>query len=199
MNARTAGSRRGTRQGGATAVEFALVLPVFFLLFYGMLTYGFIFLMRLGLQHAAEDGARAALRYPAICSAAAPCDPAERQQRQFNERLTAAYTTAIQQAGWMDFRSDRQPLSVSSRICSVGQGCGAGDAGVLVCDRADCATGAPPVCDSGLGVGCQVVVTITYDYASAPFLPRITGFGLVTPSSLSGQARILLDGRALAS
>lgn len=174
------------------------MLPVFFLLFYGMLTYGLIFLMRLGLQHAAEDGARAALRYPGTsCEAAVPCDPDDNRRFQFNQRLLSGYTRAAAQAAWMDYRADVQPLQVRSRICPAGLPCLNDDVDTLSCTDPDCETGAPPDCTAT--ASCQIVVTVTYDYAGAPFIPRILGFGLVTPASLSGQARVLLDGRALAS
>lgn len=191
------GGGRG-RQEGATALEFALVLPVFFLLFYGMLTYGLIFLMRLGLQHAAEDGARAALRYPGtVCEAGMPCDAEDRRRFQFNQRLLAGYNRAMSQASWMDNRGDLQPLQVRARICPVGLPCLDDDADTVSCAEPDCETGTPPACSAT--TSCQIVVTVTYDYATAPFIPRVLGFGLVTPAALSGQARVLLDGRALAS
>lgn len=51
------------RQRGAYAVEFALVFLIFFAVLYGVICYGMLFAFRLGVQNAAEDGARAALRY----------------------------------------------------------------------------------------------------------------------------------------
>lgn len=51
------------RQRGAYAVEFALVFLIFFAVLYGIICYGMLFAFRLGIQNAAEDGARAALRY----------------------------------------------------------------------------------------------------------------------------------------
>jgi len=59
---------QGTRpaahhQRGAYAIEFAFVFLIFFALLYGTICYGMLFAFRLGVQNAAEDGARAALRY----------------------------------------------------------------------------------------------------------------------------------------
>lgn len=54
---------RARTQRGVYAVEFAMVFLIFFSLLYGIITYGMLFAFRLGLQNAAEDGARAALRY----------------------------------------------------------------------------------------------------------------------------------------
>src|SRR5437899_2856766 len=50
-------------QHGIAAVEFAIVFPVFFVIFYGLVTYGLIFVAQQSLTLAAEEGARAALRY----------------------------------------------------------------------------------------------------------------------------------------
>lgn len=52
----------GHRCGGAAAVEFALVFPLFFLLFYAIVAYGFVFALNQSLTLAAEEGARAAVQ-----------------------------------------------------------------------------------------------------------------------------------------
>jgi Flp pilus assembly protein TadG len=192
------------RQGGATALEFAFVLPIMFLLFYGALTYGLIFLMRMSLQHAAEDGARAALRWPEqSCEDALGrlCTAQEQTQHQYAARLLAAYTVTLDQTQWMNLRVGPSALAITSRICRVGLDC-AGDVGgetVVSCAAPDCAPGAPPDCGSDFTSSCQVVVTVTYDYAGSPLVPPALGLGLVTPAVLGAQARLLLDGRALAS
>ena len=49
------------RQDGVAAVEFAVVSMVFLILLYGILTYGYIYSMDQSLNHAAEEGARAAI------------------------------------------------------------------------------------------------------------------------------------------
>lgn len=49
------------RQGGASAIEFALVFPLFFLLFYGLVSWGLILTLQHGLNYAAQSAARAAL------------------------------------------------------------------------------------------------------------------------------------------
>lgn len=55
--------RSKRRQDGVYAIEFAFVFLVFFGFIYGIICYGILFTFRFGLQNAAEDGARAALRY----------------------------------------------------------------------------------------------------------------------------------------
>ncbi|GAC1317550.1 MAG: pilus assembly protein [Collimonas sp.] len=57
---------RDVAQRGIAAIEFALVFPVFFLLLYGIINYAMIFVAQQSLTLAAEEGARAALRYTAI-------------------------------------------------------------------------------------------------------------------------------------
>lgn len=43
---------------GAAAVEFALLLPVISMLFFGIVTFGFLFNIYISVTHAAREGAR---------------------------------------------------------------------------------------------------------------------------------------------
>ncbi|WP_296224171.1 TadE/TadG family type IV pilus assembly protein [Ralstonia sp. UBA689] len=61
---------------GATSIEFAMVVPVLLVLMLGVVYYGVIFAMQQVLTLAAEEGARAALRY----------------QPTNSQRVAAAYT-----------------------------------------------------------------------------------------------------------
>ncbi len=171
-------------QTGATIVEFAFVFPVVFLLFYGLLTYTLIFTVRMGLQHSAEEGARAALRYQAIDGAAAMTAD-ERFAAQVASRISVAEATARQQASWMNGWT---APTVSAQVCL------SGDA-----SSADCSGAAGPVtsCGTSLTDICQIVVTVQFPYAAQPILPSLPGFGLIVPDRLVGQARVLLDGRTL--
>ncbi|MDD5329943.1 MAG: pilus assembly protein [Sulfuricella sp.] len=56
----TSGGRH--RQGGAMAVEFALVFAMFFVVMYGIVAYGIVFAVQHSLTQAANEGARAAVR-----------------------------------------------------------------------------------------------------------------------------------------
>lgn len=87
-------------QRGAYAVEFALVFLIFFALLYGIISYGMLFAFRMGLQNAAEDGARAALRY----------------QPTLTARAAQAQATATQSSGWMPAAVTRD---VSATVCGV--------------------------------------------------------------------------------
>jgi Flp pilus assembly protein TadG len=160
------------RQTGATAIEYAIAFPVFFTLFYAILTYGFIFLARLGLQHAAEDGARAALRYPANI----PQGVTELQIRQSQAELVSR-----QQISWL------QSPTVDVSICTIGADDCSGKTIDTSCSQAAAYDFTPR---------CQVVVTVDYPYQQKPIVPLlpVPGFGLLVPANLQGSAKVLLDG-----
>lgn len=52
--------RNGGREHGASAVEFALVLPILVLLVFGIITFGIVFARSQGMEAAAREGARTA-------------------------------------------------------------------------------------------------------------------------------------------
>ncbi|MDB5986991.1 MAG: pilus assembly protein [Nevskia sp.] len=67
---------RRVRETGATAVEFALILPLLFAILYGTITYGYAFFLQQQINFAAEQGARAAVAYIApagVTTTAARC------------------------------------------------------------------------------------------------------------------------------
>lgn len=164
------------RQSGAHAVEYAIIFPVFFVLLYGTLAYGLIFTMRLGLQYAAEEGAREALRYQPSVN---PTDV------QITLREAAAETSARAAATWL---SQMASLEVFADICPVGVECL--PAGAVKLD--DTLT-----CGEDLIDTCQVVVTVSYPYDTNPIFPAVPGLGLIMPSRIQGRARLLVGGRAL--
>ncbi len=69
--------------GGASALEFAIVTPILLLLLFGMLEFGLMFQGQLAVTHAAREGARIA-----AVAGGANWDPAIVEQRAFP--LTAA-------------------------------------------------------------------------------------------------------------
>lgn len=91
---------RAHSQRGAYAVEFAIVFLIFFTLLYGCISYGMLFAFRLGLQNAAEDGARAALRY----------------QPDLPTRAAQAQTVATAQANWLP---SAVTLNATATVCQV--------------------------------------------------------------------------------
>jgi Flp pilus assembly protein TadG len=52
---------------GATALEFAILAPVFFLLIFGIIAFGLLFWTQVGLQHGAEMAARCASINTTLC------------------------------------------------------------------------------------------------------------------------------------
>ncbi len=56
---RTSPHRRRTRERGAAVVEFALVLPLFLALVFGIISYGWMLSYRQSISQAAAEGARA--------------------------------------------------------------------------------------------------------------------------------------------
>ncbi|BEP58299.1 hypothetical protein GmRootV118_55430 [Variovorax sp. V118] len=92
-------------QQGAYAVEFTLVFLIFFSLIYAIVSLGIFLTLRLSLQNAAEDGARAALRYQVTLT----------KREEEAERVART-----QSAGW----TPTQPVVVA-KICQLeGSGCG---------------------------------------------------------------------------
>lgn len=61
--------RRGGPDDGASAVEFALILPLFLLLIFGMIAGGLVFDKKLSISHAAREASRYGATYPV------PADP----------------------------------------------------------------------------------------------------------------------------
>lgn len=92
-------SRPRGAQRGAYAVEFAVVFLMFFALLYACLCFGLLFAFRAGLQNAAEDGARAALRY----------------QVDMPTRTARATAVALQRtSGWLPVAP-----AVATQVCAV--------------------------------------------------------------------------------
>jgi Flp pilus assembly protein TadG len=79
-------------QRGSTAVEFAIVFPLFFLVFYAIVTYSMIFVAQQSLTLAASEGARAALRFQSNATSAASA---------LALRASAACTTATGLVNWL--------------------------------------------------------------------------------------------------
>lgn len=160
---------RGLRgQRGAYAVEFALVFSVFFLVMYGVFTFGLIFAAQQSLNLAAQDGARAALRWQAGEPGAS-----------IPARAGQAEAVARQRIRWLA-RVGGNAVSVT--VCRTEDGAkvqlnGAGGAG----------------CGAQLLQEGQLEVLVRYDYRAAPLMPGLLGpLAVVTPASLAGRATVCL-------
>ena len=66
-------TNRRRPERGAAAVEFALVMPILFLLVFGIIDYGMLFFDSIGLRQGAREGARQAVvqKYAAGCTGTA--------------------------------------------------------------------------------------------------------------------------------
>ncbi|KDB08831.1 TadE family protein [Burkholderia sp. lig30] len=95
--------RSRQRQRGATAVEFAMVFPLFFLIFYAIVTFGLIFAVQQNLTLAATEGARAALNYIH--------EPSGSQAQALTDRANAARTVAQNFTKWLPNVSVPPPAS----------------------------------------------------------------------------------------
>ncbi len=159
------------RQRGVYALEWAIIFPVFFLLLYAILCYGLTFLVRESMQHAVEEGARAALRYPVGKSASS-----------WSDRQLLARQAVKQHLDWLPAAIRPVDADIRFTVCRVGNaGC-----------NQDSALAADLGCDAK--APCMILVSYTiHDYQSNAIAPAIPGFGLVLPSTLQATASILMD------
>jgi len=106
-------TRSPRTQGGVYAIEFAFVFLITFALVYIVICYGLLLTMRLGIQNAAEDGARAGLRY----------------QLTQGERETEAGDVAEQHSNWLP-NTLKANRDIEATVCTaVGNNC----EGTVVC------------------------------------------------------------------
>lgn len=180
------GSAHGARQRGAYAVEFAAVFLAFFLTFYTMLSWGLIVTARQSLQLAAEEGARASLRYQSAGTDV---------MAQIRARLAQACSSADYASDWLS--------SMSGQATS----CKAVVSGTGLCGVASCCLSFDRNVSSGSasGASCQaptsgwmVTVRVNYDnYRSFPLLPVFPGFGAMLPDQLVAQATVWIPPTSL--
>ncbi|MFM0740510.1 TadE/TadG family type IV pilus assembly protein [Paraburkholderia xenovorans] len=96
---------------GSTAVEFALVFPLFFVIMYAIVTFSLIFVAQQNLTLAAEEGARAALNWQSSTSL----------QNALDNRGQAACTAATQMA--TAFVARAMTCTPTSAPCGNGMQC----------------------------------------------------------------------------
>jgi Flp pilus assembly protein TadG len=142
-------------------VEFALVFPAFFAVFYAVVTYGVILATQQALTLAAAEGGRAALRYPAGATGSAD---------SLAQRTASACSAVQSQLAWL-------------ATAALGSACGTNAAAPGVSVQA-------AACPYGTATGAScLTVTVRYDYAGYPLLPRLMGaLSLPTPDQLVGRA-----------
>ncbi len=155
---------RNVAQRGVAAIEFALVFPVFFILLYGIITYVLIFVAQQSLTLAAEEGARAALRYTGTGS---PTDPA---------RGTAACNTITPLVSWL-----------GSAVCSSPAAkCPATVPCIQVTYLPTCFTGSSAQC-------ITVNVTYPYGTQPLVPLLGGALMSVAVPTKLGGSATVQID------
>jgi Flp pilus assembly protein TadG len=147
--------RVGKVEGGASAVEFALVLPVLLLLVFGVISFGFVFAAQISLNTAARDAARAGVVQP-LTGPARTCSDVANMAR-------GATTTA-------GLNSTRVGVTVTgpngTLICSIPSGGSsvAGASGTEVC--------------TGSVSGGQLLVGLSYVAHSPVPMPPFTSMNL---------------------
>jgi Flp pilus assembly protein TadG len=84
-----AGGRRARGDDGAALVEFAIVVPIFFLLVFGIMEFGWAFYQSLDVRHGAREGARlASVNYKTTASPT-PADQATQIVDELCSRMDA--------------------------------------------------------------------------------------------------------------
>jgi Flp pilus assembly protein TadG len=96
-------------QRGVAAIEFALVFPLFFVIFYSIVTYGLIFAANQTLALAAQEGGRAALRYEGETTLSGA----------YTLRKNAACTTAQGLVAWIP----KAQATCTTQACTGGMQC----------------------------------------------------------------------------
>lgn len=174
---RTPASRKRPhgRQRGVYAIEFGMVFLMFFAVLYAVLCYGMLFTVRLGMQNAAEEGARAGLRY----------------QTSWTLRLREAERETNLRLAWMKY-----PPAATAQLCQMTPGtvCSSGAA-----TPAQCAIALDQLCQIVVTVSYA-----PYANRAQPWLPPLPApllpGGSASPNAaftLVGQASMLLDGKVL--
>lgn len=156
--------------GGSEIAEAALVLPILFMLLLGIYWFGRAFNVYATINHAAREGARAAIAQSSACATcASPNTP-------LTADLVAAQVKQALQASHLDPGQVAPPASLPARTACVGGGpvaCsvvgGAGNP--QVCVRFNVLLQPPASLPAGSGApACGVSVEFQYPYQfSFPF------------------------------
>lgn len=95
----TRGRSAGDRRRAGAIVEFAVVLPLLLTILFGIIEYGYVFMIRQTLQHAAREGCRLAVLQTSV-------SPYSNVSTRVDDVMTAAhvsgYTTNMSHASVAD-------------------------------------------------------------------------------------------------
>lgn len=157
-----------SRQKGAYAVEFSFVFVIFFLVLYGMITYGLIFAAQQSMNFAAESGARAGLQWQANTSVPALVARA-------NKALEIAYDHTT----WVDRMAGGDKLKIAV--------CGGKPVQLL-----NSSNGADETLCSITDTN-KIEVVISYPYARHPMIPYLGPSSIMSvavPETLESRASV---------
>ena len=136
---------------GASALEFALVLPVLMLLIGGIIDFGFVLAQQIAFNTAARDAARSAVVKP-LSGGAQTCS-------QVANRARTASTT---QAGALG------ASATGAKVEVAGQG---GNCQINSGSSTTTGSGSTLPCTSSAATGAKTSVTVTITYVSTPPFP----------------------------
>ncbi|QBR40485.1 pilus assembly protein [Kerstersia gyiorum] len=173
-----AGARK---QCGAYAVEFAFTFVIFFMVLYGIIVYGLIYVTQQSLNLAAQDVARYALRWPGAVAG---------NELQARAQNALAMLDSAETLAWLQERGTGADDPLNIAICGLVPG-GAGQLQKL----AGTAHGSCP--QSTVLQPSQLEVVVSYDWKKSPLAPDLSMglIALVAPERLAGYAstRVQLD------
>ncbi len=150
----------GSRDRGAAAVEFAIVVPFLCFLLFAIIDYGYMLSFRQALSQAAAEGARAA----AVAPASVP-------------------NTA---SGNADSLQNRAVQAVNQGLSSYDVACTTGGLLMHGTDHAGvCTVSLPQACTGSTTGAMCVEVTLAYTYSDDPLLPSFPGVGVVLPDTMT--------------
>lgn len=151
-------------QSGVYALEWAIIFPVFFILLYACISYGFAFLVRESMQLAAEDGVRAALQY----------------QASRDSRMQKAKKTVEEKLSWLPSSLHPISKSINVDVCRVG-------APSICSPELKCGVAMTERCMVRLNF------SIPYGSSPLTPSLSMLGMHFFNPSELSASATILVD------
>lgn len=146
---------------GVSAIEFAMVFPVLFIILYGILTYSLIFAFQHSLSLAAAEGGRAAIRY-------------QTNSDRVEDRIDAACLQMKKSLYLLE------KIGIDTECSDAIEGAGGGafsiKAGEVIC----------PVSGENSSLKCMDI-SLEYDYKNFPILPTIP-YLLPTPENIFAQS-----------